>query len=453
MSIVIIGAGEIGYSIARELSLEDRDVVLVDESPERIAVLEESGEDLSIILGSGSDPEILKKAGIDNAELLVAVANRDEINITACYIAYKIAPHTRRIARVRDIDTHLYGDIFTKQTEVINTIINPEELCAIKIANLLRYPGVDDLYMFFDEKAALIGLNIDEKSPIIGKSLIEFGKDRARKKMNSLIVTIIRESNAFVPSGKDVIEIGDLIYAVTLKDEINDAVEYFIGKQEDIKHIAIYGGSKIGYGLARMIEKEDFSLKLIEQNPLRAAFLSEKLEKTLVLKGGLLERAIFETEGIDKSDAFVAVTDDQEENIIMTFHAKSHGVKHGISLVMKQHIAPLVKKLGIDTSVIPQQIAIGKILQFIRKGDIFSVVVLNQNDIEVLEFKALQNSKLVNKHLKDVKIHLGALIMAIEDSTGKIVIPHGESVIKPGDRVLIIARKKDIPNIEKLISS
>ncbi len=479
MSIIIIGAGEIGYHIANELSLENRDVTLIDPDRERIRFLEESGEDLNIICGSGSNPENLKRAGIEKAEMLIAVANNDEINITACYLASQMNKDIKKIARIRDIDTHYYGSLIKGNPPIIDSIINPEELCAYKIANLTKYPIASDLNYFFDKKAVLIGIHVVGNNPLIGKTLIELGKDRKNNNYKALIASIIHEDKAIVPSGEDVVCEGDIIYIVTLSNEIDRIIKYVTHDDAtEVKNVTIYGGSNIGFYIARAFEKESksifefenaeantgtntnivlpsykYKIKLIEADTQRSEFLSDNLPKTLVLKGNVLEKAIFENERIDESDVFIAATNDQEENIISTLYAKSNGVKKGIAVLKRRNIASLVKNLGIDAGIFPQQVAVAKIFESIRKGKILSIILLNQNDIEVDEIQALKGSRLIDIPLKDVKLPKGTLVIAIEKQNGEVLIPFGESVIKAGDKVAIITRKTSVKALEKFTSN
>jgi trk system potassium uptake protein TrkA len=453
MSFIVLGAGEIGYHLAKELCAENRDVIVIESNPEKIAQLQETGEDISIIAGNGSNPEILKKAGIETAELLIAVTEKDEVNITACYIASQFSKNIKKIARVREIDTHVYGNLFTKAPAIIDSLFNPEELCAIKIANLLQFPGVADISHFFDGRALLLGTKIAAESHLKGKSMIEIGQDRNKYGMDILIANIIRGGEALIPSGPSLLAEGDFIYAITLEKEIQKVMGYFCGAQAAINAVTILGGSNIGYYLARMLEQKSFNIKLIERDAARANFLSENLANTLVLKGEIWDRAINENEGIYKSDVFVAVTHNQEENIIATLEAKSKGVKLGICVLTQRHIAPLVKKIGIDICIHPQQLAIGKMLEYIRKGKISSVVVLNQNDIEVIEAKAMENSQLVHKAVKDIKLPQSSLILAIARKDGIIEIPNGNSMISPDDQVIFISNKAGVEYIERLITA
>ena len=477
MSIIIIGAGEIGYHIANELSLENRNVTLIDSDFERVRFLEESGEDLNVIYGSGSSPEVLKQAGVETAEMLIAVANKDEINITACHVASQMNKNIMKIARIRDVDTQNYGNLIMGNPPIIDSIINPEELCAFKIANLSKYPIASDLNYFFDKMALLVGIHVVGDNPLIGKSLIELGKERQKNNFKALIAAIVHDDEAIVPSGEDLVQEGDIIYIVTLSNEIDKILKYFSDEDAtEVKNITIFGGSNIGYYIARAFEKETkssldntdsnmsintniifsnyrYKIKLIEMDAQRSEFLSNKLPKTLVLKGDVLEKAIFENERINESDVFIAATSDQEENIISTLYAKSNGVKKGIAVLKRRNIASLVKNLGIDAGIFPQQVAVAKILERIRKGKILSIILLNQNDIEVDEIQALKGSKLIDKPLKDVKLPKGSLVIAIEKSNGEVLIPYGESVIKAGDKVAIIMRKTSVKALEKFTSN
>lgn len=454
MSVIILGAGEIGYHLARQLCSENRDVVVVEISADKIAQLEESGEDLSIIHGNGSNPDILKKAGVEKASMLIAVTNRDETNITACYVAAQLSKKIKKLARVRDIDTHIYGHLFNQNHAIIDSIINPEELCAIKISHLLQFPGVMDLNRFFDGRAILAGMKLHSHSTAKGKSLIEIGKDRSKYGFNFLIASIIRGNEGIVPSGPSVVEENDLIYIMTLEKELQKVVAYICGPQPDIKEVAILGGTNTGYYLGRLLEQSNkFNTKLLENDTQRVQFLSENLPKTLVLKGELLERDIYQNEGIYRADVFVAVTADQEDNIIAALDAKSQGVKMGICILSKPHIEPLAKNLGIDVCLHPQQLAIGKMLEYIRKGNIASVVLLHRNDIEVIELTAIANSPLVHKPLKDIKLPKSSLMLAIARKDATIEIPTGNSVVSPDERVIFIAKKESVPMLERLINA
>lgn len=454
MRILILGAGDIGHHIALNLSREHREVVLIESSPERAARIEEDENDIQVILGNAADPDLLIKAGLNEADLLVAVTDSDEVNLASCLFASRLAPEVRRIARMRHIDTRRHGALLTSDPPVVHSIINPEELCARKIRDLIRFAGATDVNWFFDARVALVRTPVLANSPVKGLNLIELGQTRETAKLPFLVAMLVRDGVPRVPAPEDVLRIGDQIYAVTLAEHLNVVLDVLCheDRRREARNVAVFGGGGIGLYLAELLETDGTVIKLVEPDEQRAAFLANRLNTTLVLCGEPLDPAIFEEERIAGSDVFVAATGDQENNIIAALYAKSHGVRMGISVLKRAQIERLVSQVGIDAVILPQHAAIGKILAYVREGEITSVIVVNENDMEVIELRVPEGARIAGRPLREVRMPRGALLLAVAPPGGKTIVPGGATVIRPGDRIAVIAHKRDVRKLERLLA-
>ena len=454
MAIVILGGGDIGYHLALTLSRENREVVIVESDSVRADRIDEDENDIQVVRGNAADPGVLIAAGLRKAHLLVAVTNSDEVNIVACFLAARMAPKVRRVARIRQLDTRLYGHLLVDEPPVIHSIINPEELCARKIADLIRYRGATEVNWSFDKRVAIVAVPIKEGSPVQGKTLVEIGRWREQLGLPLLIAMIVRDQEARVPDIADVMQYNDLLHVVTLSGQLDDVLDFFCGsaRRERFDKIAVYGGSNIGLYLAEILEEQGVDIRLVESDAGRAAELAERLNHTLVLCGEPFEKNIFAEEKIGQMDAFVAATQDQEDNIISALYAKTCGIPLSVAVLYREQMARLVYQVGIDATILPRLVAIGEILGYVRGGNVASVVVLNQNDREIIEYHIEEGSGLAGRPLRQVHIPGGGLLLAVERSHGETIIPNGGTTIEPGDRIALIAARHDQQDIDRMLS-
>ncbi len=448
MSIIIIGAGEVGYHLAQRLSQEKQDVVVIDRDPEKIRRIQNS-LDVQAIHGSGGSISLLRQAGIAEASLLIAVTNSDEVNMISCLVAGLQNKVPRKIARVRDPDYSALLPLFDKDHLDIDLVINPDREVVDMILKLMEVPGAVRVADFADGLVRMVGLPIREGNPLIGNSLGEIR--RKYPEANTLIVAIQRGGKIFIPKGDDALQAQDIVFSVSPRDKVNETIEILGNKRRTIKKVMILGGGLIGLQLALGLESRDIQVKVIEQDEARCLEIAEKCHKVVALKpDGVLQDVMIE-ENVGEMDTFIAVTEDEESNVMLSLLAKKLGTKRVITLINKVVYSPLVHSLGIDVVVSPRLAALNRILQFLRRGKILSVSTLPDENAEAFEAVALDTSDLVGRPLKDINFPKEAIIGAVVRDS-QVIIPGGKTVIRPGDRVTIFTLTSAIPKVEKALT-
>ena len=444
MKVMIIGAGEVGYHLATRLSSENHDVVVIDSSLPAVARLE--ALDVQVVLGTGSDPEVLEEAGVGAAEVFVAVTDSDETNIVACLFANSLNPAVTKVARVRTITPGRFKNIWTSELLNISLTINPEEEVSKKVLRLLEVPGAYDVVDLAEGRIELIGLKVASGCEMAGLKLAELG--RLPLARHFLVAAMSRDHKLIIPHGNDRILAGDLVYLIVTPEYLAQVMPLFGSDLFTLKKVAIVGGGQLGYYLAQTLEKTDASIKIIEKDPNRCAFLVENLQKSIVLNGDGTDQALLQEEHISSTDAMVVVTDDEEENVLISLLGRQLGVKQTITRISKSSYLPLVNAVGLERVISPRMAAANAILQFIRRGKVLSVAQIKGEEAEVIEFEALETSYLVGRPLSKLKFPKAAIIGALVRD-GEMLIPDGETVIQPQDRVIILARREAIPEVEK----
>jgi trk system potassium uptake protein TrkA len=451
MNIIIIGAGEVGYNLAKKLSKEGHDVVVVDHDSEKIQHIDES-LDVKALLGRGSSPAILKQAGMEDAEMVIAVTDSDEINMVACLIAGTQSKIPKRIARIRNLEYTRETRIFDEQHLDIDLCINPELETAKTIVRLVEHPGSADFAEFAEGRVELIGVKIEEDSYVKGKKLNELQEARSHfPDLKVLIVAISRNDKIIIPHGNETVFAGDILYAVADRQSVMDVLAYLRKKEEPIRRVLIASGSLIGFEVARQIQDKGIAVRVIEKDASRCQQIAENLERALILRGEITDQSLLKEESIAETDFFISVSDDEDANILASLLAKRLGARKTITLVRHLHYLSVLPTIGIDAVVSPRLSAIGRIMHYIRKGKVLSVATLKEEDAEVIETVALETSDIVNRPLKELKFPKGALIGAVVRNED-VIIPGGDDVILPGDRVVIFALQSSIPKVEKALT-
>ncbi|KJS30886.1 MAG: potassium transporter TrkA [Desulfatitalea sp. BRH_c12] len=448
MKIVIVGAGEVGYHIASRLALEDKDVVVLDKDAAALRRVAEN-MDVQTIAGSGSSPSILEEAGIRDADILLAVTNQDETNLVACLVANMLSPTTLKIARIRGADFDAYHETFRNQPPHIDTIINPEIEVVKTIERLMRVPGAVDVGEFADGRIKFVGVYLDRQSRLAGIRLSELPATIGQRRF--LIAVIVREEEVIIPTGKDRLLPGDLVYFICEEKQLAEALSIFEKHAKPIKRVLIIGGGRIGYRLAVRLEAQSIYCKIIEKNPSRCAELAEKLNKTVVLHGDGSDHTLLNEENIADIDVVITLTNDEETNVLSSLLATSMGAGKAITKISKFSYFPLMKAIGIEQVVSPRLSAINTILQHIRRGKVLSAVSLKGEQAEVMEAVALETSDIVAKPLRRIAFPKGAIVAGIIRGE-QIIIPTGESVIEPNDHIIIFAQRRAISGIEKIMA-
>lgn len=445
--IVIVGAGEVGYHIARRLAEEHRQVVVIDLNPDRLQTLEDE-MDVQTMVGSGATPSVLKEAGIENAAIFLAVTDSDETNIVACLFASAIAPDSVRLARIRTAEYTAYPQVFSSDTLRINMLVNPEDEIVRSIERQLTLPGAVEYSQLADGSLRMVGMRIDQ-GPLIGESLRRFreltGDD------GIMVGAIDRKGKLIVPSGSDTIEEGDVVYFAYRPSSQKALLRALRRKGGYPASACIVGGGNIGFRLAELLESRGVNVKLVELDEGRCNVLANALEKTLVLHGDGTDMALLREENVGSMDAFIAVTGDEETNILSCLLARSLNIPETVVRVNKAAYLPLIETLGIGHSVSPRLSAVNSILQYIRYGKILSSVSVGGDAAEMLEALVTEDSILVGKSLQNLGLPQGILLLGITRGT-ETFVPSGSTVISAQDRIVFLGLREKMPFIEDLVS-
>ena len=449
MKIVIVGAGEVGFHIASHLAHENKEVVVIDKNADALRRVSDN-LDVQVVQGSGSSPVVLAEAGILNAEIILAVTDSDEANLVACLVANIISPSTKKLARVRDSDFDTYHEHFREHSPNIDTIINPEIEVVKTITSMMSVPGAVDVGEFADGRIKFIGIYLDKNSRLAGVKLADL-PSKIDNNARPLIAAVVREEELIIPGGNDRLMPGDLVYFISEEDKLFDTMAIFDKSDQPINRALIVGGGNIGYRLARSLEKQAVHCKIIEKNPDRCAMLAEGLNKAVVLCGDGSDQELLAEENIQDMDVVITLTNNEETNILASLLATRMGAKKSITRISKFSYFPLMKAIGIEQVVSPRLSAINTILQHIRRGKVLSAISIKGEQAEVMEALALETSGIVGKPLKKIAFPKGAILAGIIRQ-GDIIIPTGDSIVKPDDRIIIFAHRKAIPKIEKMLA-
>ena len=448
MKIIIVGAGEVGFHIASHLTLENKEVVVIDKNTDAIRRVSDH-LDVQVVQGSGSSPVVLEEAGIRDAEILLAVTDSDEANLVACLVANVLSPSTKKLARVRAGDFDQYHDHFREHAPHIDTIINPEIEVVKTIASMLSVPGAADVGEFADGRIKFIGIYLDSNSPLAGVKLSEIPDKITHVRL--LIAAVVREEELIIPRGDDYLMPGDLVYFISEEEKLQETLEVFDKYDQPLKRALIVGGGNIGFRLAKSLEENSIYCKIIEKSPDRCAEIAERLNRTVVLCGDGSDQALLTEENIRDIDVVITLTENEETNILASLLAMRMGAKKSITKVSRFSYFPLMKAIGLEQVVSARLSAINTLLQHIRKGKVLSAISLKGEQAEVMEALALETSDIVDKPLKKISFPKGAIVAGIIRKDD-IIIPTGESVIRPEDRVIIFARRQAIAKVEKILS-
>jgi len=448
LKIVIVGAGEVGFHIASHLTLENKEVVVIDSDSTAIRRVSDN-LDVHVLQGSGSSPAVLEEAGIQDAEIMLAVTNSDEINLVACLVANIISPSTKKLARIRDANFDKYHDTFRDHSPNIDTIINPEIEVVKTIESMMRVPGAVDVGEFANGRIKFVGIYLDKRCRLAGVKLSNIPDKTGN--LRPLIAAVVREEELIIPRGNDRLMPGDLVYFICEEDKLQETLAVFDKHDQPVKRALIVGGGRIGFRLASSLEEMSIYCKLIEMNPERCTHLAEHLSKTVVLCGDGSDQSLLVEENIQDIDVVATLTDNEETNILASLLAIRMGARKSITKISKFSYFPLMKAIGIEQVVSTRLSAINTILQHIRRGKVLSAISVKGEKAEIMEALALETSEIVDKPLKQISFPKGAIVAGIIRQE-TIIIPDGDSVIQPGDRIIIFARREAIPKVEKILS-
>lgn len=441
MRAIIIGAGKVGFSIAQILASEGHDVTVVEKDEDRQRIIQES-LDVQTILGSGSSPAILEEAGVVNADLIVAVTEADELNMVACLMAKQYGVK-KTVARVRNPDYVETTRMSPKFSLGIDLVINPERVTAMEIVKLLEVPEALNVEYYADGQIQLLELKLTREAPVVGLSLKELSLSG-----NALIVAIQRRGKMIIPRGDDRLEADDIVFIVAHTKNMIEVEQLFGKKRAAIEKVMILGGGRIGYYLARLLEKKKLQVKVIEKDLRKCRAISGKLNHTLVLNGDGTDIDFLKEEGAGEVDLFVAVTGDDKLNLLVSLLAKHLGVKNTITMIRRTQYIPLVEQVGIDVVVSPRILTSSAILKLIWPQEVVSVSFLGGAGAETMELMVPERCRANYKKLKEVKFPRGAILGAIMRD-GAALVPIGDDMIMPGDRVMVFAVPEAIAKVNE----
>jgi trk system potassium uptake protein TrkA len=452
MKVIVCGAGQVGFNIARQLAGEDIDVTVIDQAPELIKKVSDT-LDVQAMVGFASHPQMLERAGAADADMIIAVTFADEVNMVACQVAHSLFNVPTKIARVRAQNylTPMWRDLFSRDNMPIDVIISPEIEVARAVTRRLQVPGASDMISFADGKVRVVAVRCGEDCPIVDtplRQLTELFPD-----LDIVIVGILRGETVIAPSGDDQMLAGDEVYFAAVADHVERAMTVFGHEEQEARRVVIVGGGNIGLFLAQQLEAEhpNVRVKIIERNRARAEFVADQLNRTVVLNGDALDQELLDEANVSTAEAIVAVANDDEVNILSSLLAKRQGCERAMALVNNPTFPPLVSSLGIDVVISPRATTVSTILQHVRKGRIIGVHSLPNGVAEVIEAEALETSPLVGKPLREVDLPAGIKFGAVVRGD-EVIIPRGDTVVQAHDRVVTFAVKEDVKKVEQLFS-
>ncbi len=446
MRILILGGGAVGALVARRLTREKNEVIIVESSEERCAELEEI-LDAKIVRGSASSIRVLKRAGLADAEMLIAVTNSDEANLLGCLIAQVHSEIKIKVARLRTHEVDQWRSVCGGEILNIDLVIHPDRETAERILRVVALPGISEILDFAEGRVKLVGTNVTQDSWVVGKSMADLEKKGPPK--NSLVAMVSRGQQVIVPRGDDQLRVGDHVYIVLPADKMSETLEFMgIPKASRVKRVFIVGGKQIGIEVALQLEEMGVQVKLFERDLGRCEKISTLVETTVVVHADGTDQQTLMEENIEGIDAYLALTGDDEENIIASLLAKRVGARKAVALVNRLDFVPMAQLLGINSIFSTRLVVVDRILQFVRKGKVLSVTTLREEEAEAIELVATPGAKFLGKALKDVHLPRGAIVGAIVRPSGKVIIPRGDAIIQAGDRVIFFCLENLVPELE-----
>ncbi len=449
MKIIILGAGQVGTSLANNLASEANDITVVDVDAELLNQLQDR-LDLRTVMGRGSHPEVLIRAGAEDADMVIAVTNSDETNIVACQVAYTLFHTPTKIARIRSQNYLFHPELFGTQAMPIDHIISPEQLVTDYVSRIIQYPGALQVVDFADGKVRLVAVRAFEGSPLVGHELRELHEHFPNIK--GRIAAIYRDGESIHPDAKTVVKADDEIFFIAAVEDIRKMMDELRTRERTVKRIMIAGGGNIGRRLARTLEKK-YQVKLIDKNPRNTKLLSEELDNTIVLLGNAADEELLIEENIDSTHIFCALTNDDEANILSAMLAKRLGARKVMALINRTAYVDLIESSEIDIAISPQQATIGSLLAHVRRGDVVNVHSLRRGAAEAIEAVAHgdeKSSKVVGRKIEDIDLPAGTTIGSIVRGE-EVIVPHHDTVIEAEDHlVLFLVDKKAVPKVEAL---
>lgn len=449
MRVIICGAGRVGTGIARRLAGEKNDVTIIDQSKALVRLVAER-LDVRGVVGNGAHPEILSEAGAREADMLIAVTYSDEVNMVACQVAHTLFNVPTKIARIRSsgfLDPR-YSDLFSRNHLPIDVIISPEREVSEAILQRLSTPGAFESTTFVNGQIWAVGVRLRDECPIINTPLRQVAELFPDLKMT--VVAVRREERIWRAHATDQLFPGDEIYFIADKVDVSRALEILGEAERQARRVIIVGGGNIGLYVAQGLEKlGSMKIRMIERDKERAELVAEQLGRTVVLQGDGLDRTLLREAGVQDAETLVAVTEQDQVNILVSVVAKREGARRAMALVNDPEYGAISEAVGINRYIDPRATTVSIILQHIRRGRIKGLYSLADGAAELIDAVALDTSPLVNRPLKEADLPEGVMIGAVYRD-GKVQMPHGDTVIKPGDRVVLMSLREHIKEVEQM---
>ncbi len=449
MKIIILGAGQVGTSVAENLVLEDNDITIIDKNADLLKGLEDR-LDLRTVHGHAAYPDVLMQAGAEDADMILAVTNSDETNMVACQVAYSLFRTPTKIARVRSQGFLKYPQLFDADAMPVDLLISPEQSVTDYICRLIEYPGALQVLDFAEGRIRLVAVRAYHGGPLVGQKLRALYDHMPH--VDARVAAIYRQGKAIQPEGDTKIEVDDEVFFIAAVENIRSVMSELRKLERPLKRVIIAGGGNIGRRLALELQ-QDYQVKIIDRGRQRSKQLAEELDKCVVLQGDGADEDLLLDENIENTDVFCAVTNDDEANILSAMLAKRLGARKVMSLINRPSYVDLVQSGPIDIAISPQHATIGTLLAHVRRGDVEVAHSLRRGAAEAIEAVAhgdSSSSKVVGRMIEDIKLPKGASIGAILRGE-EVLIAHHDTVIESEDHVILfLVDKRRIPEVEKL---
>ncbi len=449
MKIVILGAGQVGSSVAESLASEANDITVVDVDGARLRNIQDH-LDIRTVLGSAAHPSVLVDAGIEDCDLMIAVTQSDETNLVACKLAQQLFNVPTRIVRLRATDYLSNEKVLGPDCFDVDLAICPEQVLTDYIVKLIEFPEALQVLEFAHGKVSLVAVRAFQGGPLVGHPLKDLKKDIPN--VDARIAAIFRGDTSVLPDGNTVVQAGDEVFCLAATKDIRQVMHELRRMDKPVRRVMIAGGGNIGLRLGRALER-DYSVKVIEYDKRRCEILSTRLDRALVLQGDVTDEALLEAENVSDMDLFVAVTNDDENNIMSCLLAKRMGARRVVSLINRRSYVDLLHAGEIDIAISPAQTTIGTLLAHVRRGHVAQVHSLRRGVAEALEAVVhgdRESSRCVGRRIEEIDLPNGAAIAAIVRGD-EVVMAHHDTVVQAEDHVIVfVTDKKQLPKVEKL---
>jgi len=448
MRILIVGAGIVGFNLAEELSQEGHDIAIVDIDGDRIKSIADK-LDVLTVKGNACLPSVLDQARVRTAEMVIAVTEKDEVNLMVSFLAYKFNVK-KRFARLRHSEFTSEDKIFEPSELYVDHAINPGQIVIESILMILKTPGAVNVAEFANGEILLRGFDVDADAPIANKTIKEL---RAVSELNSfLVVAIVRDGSLLIPKDEDILQVGDKIYLLVDKELLPLVLPMLNRKVDEVQKIVIYGANRVSINLAKKLEQFIPDLAIIEPDLEQANQAADALSNTMVLHGKGTDVDLYNDINIQDADLFLSLSNDDESNILSALLAKKYGAKRAVVITNDPDYLPILDSIGMDVAINPRLISVSAILRHVRKGQVVKVHKLMEGEAEIMEILVSENSKVANRKISKLKIPKDALVGAILRN-GEMVVPNGDTIIEAGDSVIVVTLPHSIDKIEKIFSA